>query len=516
MLAGIGPAARTLSSSGVVPERFDNGAQPMSSVADKTTFGVFEPECFSWNSNLKGFRKIERLITGAEICSDMLTSAFGLFLAYRLYLFFDLGKHVYYRPDIILVGAGSFGALFVLMLHIQGGYTNASGLLRVRETERVLRSSFYDFGLLFAVMFFSGELISRWLIMIAFVFVPLLVIVEKQIYFLIIHALHSHGLGVQKVLIYGAGSIGRRVFSSLANSPKLGFVPVALVDDRSTMIGSEVYASGYRHTPSIPIVQGPVTCELIEKLNADIVVIAISALDAESFEAVAAATAKSGIRLSYIRGALFSASPWVDYVDVDGLMLASVGTPPSSLLYTLGKRIFDLTVACLLTLFCLPVMVGIGLAIRLDSRGPVLFKQMRIGRHGKSFNMFKFRTMQVDAPAYDYSPKELSDSRITRVGRYLRKTSLDELAQLFNVINGDMSLVGPRPEMPFIVQQYGPRERQRLAVIPGITGLWQLSAGRAFLIHENLQYDFYYIRNRNFFMDMAILLHTAVFAMRGV
>ena len=130
--------------------------------------------------------------------------------------------------------------------------------------------------------------------------------------------------------------------------------------------------------------------------------------------------------------------------------------------------------------------------------------------------MFKFRTMQVNAPAYDFSPKESSDSRITRVGRYLRKTSLDELLQLFNVIKGDMSLVGPRPEMPFIVQQYGPRERQRLAVVPGITGLWQLSADRAFLIHENLQYDFYYIRNRGFFMDLAILLHTAVFAMRGI
>jgi lipopolysaccharide/colanic/teichoic acid biosynthesis glycosyltransferase len=124
--------------------------------------------------------------------------------------------------------------------------------------------------------------------------------------------------------------------------------------------------------------------------------------------------------------------------------------------------------------------------------------------------------MLVDAPAYSYSPKESQDPRITRIGRYLRKSSLDELPQLFNVIKGEMSLVGPRPEMPFIVEQYGPREEQRLDVVPGITGLWQLSADRAFLIHENLQYDLYYIRNRGFFMDLAILLHTAVFAMRGV
>jgi exopolysaccharide biosynthesis polyprenyl glycosylphosphotransferase len=487
----------------------------MSSIAGKTTFGVHGPErC--WNTNLRAFRKIERIATGAEICADYITAAFGLFLAYCLYRFLELGKHIYYRPDIALIAAVSFGALFVIMLYLQGGYSDANGLLRVRETERVLRASFFDFGLLFAAVFFTGELISRWLILIAFFLVPLLVIVEKQICFLMIRVLHFRGLGVQKVLIYGAGYTGRRVFSTLASSPKLGFDPVALVDDRAAMIGQEIYASGYRHTASIPVVQGPVTCELIQKLNADAVVIATPMLKPESFEAVALAAAKSGARLAYVPSALLSANPWVEYVEIDGLMLASVGVPRSNLLYTLGKRIFDLTVACLLTLFCLPVMLGIALAVRLDSHGPVLFRQMRMGKDGRPFSMLKFRTMQVDAPAYSFSPKEASDSRITRVGRYLRKTSLDELAQLFNVIRGDMSLVGPRPEMPFIVQQYGPRERQRLAVVPGITGLWQLSADRAFQIHENLQYDFYYIQHRSFFMDLAILLHTAVFAMRGV
>jgi lipopolysaccharide/colanic/teichoic acid biosynthesis glycosyltransferase len=124
--------------------------------------------------------------------------------------------------------------------------------------------------------------------------------------------------------------------------------------------------------------------------------------------------------------------------------------------------------------------------------------------------------MYVDAPQYDYSPIQPVDPRITRIGRFLRRTSLDELAQLVNVLKGEMSLVGPRPEMPFIVQQYTAQQRQRLQVAPGITGLWQLSADRAYLIHENIHYDLYYIRHRSFFMDFAILLHTVVFAMRGV
>jgi lipopolysaccharide/colanic/teichoic acid biosynthesis glycosyltransferase len=107
------------------------------------------------------------------------------------------------------------------------------------------------------------------------------------------------------------------------------------------------------------------------------------------------------------------------------------------------------------------------------------------------------------------------DPRLTKVGRILRRLSLDELPQFVNVVLGDMSLVGPRPEMPFIAQNYNSAERKRLNVMPGITGLWQLSGDRAFPIHESLDYDLYYIRHRGMFMDLAILIHTVAFAMRA-
>jgi lipopolysaccharide/colanic/teichoic acid biosynthesis glycosyltransferase len=176
----------------------------------------------------------------------------------------------------------------------------------------------------------------------------------------------------------------------------------------------------------------------------------------------------------------------------------------------------DIIAGVALLILASPILIFVALAVRIESEGPVIFAQRRVGRNGEPFVLYKFRSMQVDAPKYGFSPTDAKDARITRVGRFLRKTSLDELPQLWNVVKGDMSLVGPRPEMPFIVEQYGPRERQRLSVVPGITGLWQLSADRAFLIHENLEYDLYYIRNRGLFMDLAILLHTALFAMKGV
>jgi lipopolysaccharide/colanic/teichoic acid biosynthesis glycosyltransferase len=130
--------------------------------------------------------------------------------------------------------------------------------------------------------------------------------------------------------------------------------------------------------------------------------------------------------------------------------------------------------------------------------------------------MYKFRTMHASATKYAETPANTSDPRITRFGRWLRRSSFDELPQLFNVINGTMSLVGPRPEMPFIVEQYNELQRMRLKVKPGITGLWQLSADRRVAIHENMDYDLFYLHEQSFLLDVAILVQTVFFAFRGI
>jgi len=138
------------------------------------------------------------------------------------------------------------------------------------------------------------------------------------------------------------------------------------------------------------------------------------------------------------------------------------------------------------------------------------------GARNGSADIYKFRSMYVDAPKYAVTPSESSDPRITRVGRWLRRTSLDELPQLFNVLRGEMSLVGPRPEMPFIVEKYTSFERQRLEAKPGITGVWQISAVRGEPIHHNMEYDIFYLQNRSFLLDAAILLKTFLSVLRGV
>jgi lipopolysaccharide/colanic/teichoic acid biosynthesis glycosyltransferase len=206
---------------------------------------------------------------------------------------------------------------------------------------------------------------------------------------------------------------------------------------------------------------------------------------------------------------------WDGSIEVDGLQLASPSEPATRWHDVLAKRVVDICVSSLLLVVFSPFLFLIGLMIRLGSPGPALFVQKRAGKNGELFNMYKFRSMYMGTPRYEVSPTQSIDPRITQLGRFLRRTSLDELPQLINVFVGDMSLVGPRPEMPFIVEHYSDQHRRRLQVIPGITGLWQLSVDRALPIHENIEYDLYYIRNRTFFMDVAILLHTLLFAVGG-
>jgi lipopolysaccharide/colanic/teichoic acid biosynthesis glycosyltransferase len=180
------------------------------------------------------------------------------------------------------------------------------------------------------------------------------------------------------------------------------------------------------------------------------------------------------------------------------------------------KRGCDVLGSLFLLALLLPLFIFVAIFIKLDSPGPVFFRHYRIGKDGKRFMLWKFRSMRTDVPEYEESPRSVVDGRITRIGRLIRRLSVDELPQLINVLKGDMSLVGPRPEMPFIVARYHLAHRERLAARPGITGLWQISPARAFPIHENLQYDLHYIHNQNFFLDCAILLRTITAVIHGI
>ncbi len=193
--------------------------------------------------------------------------------------------------------------------------------------------------------------------------------------------------------------------------------------------------------------------------------------------------------------------------------LASQNTP----LYDSVKRAMDIFLSLIFGLLTFPFWIVIALFIVIDSKGPVLILQERVGKDGKIFLMYKFRTMHQEHDLYAPSPLSGSDKRITPFGSWLRKTSLDELPQLINIFTGDMSLVGPRPEMPFVVNTYNETQRVRLKVTPGLTGLWQVLARKDLPLTENTEFDVYYIYKKGFILDIIILIRTipAIISGRG-
>jgi sugar transferase EpsL len=182
------------------------------------------------------------------------------------------------------------------------------------------------------------------------------------------------------------------------------------------------------------------------------------------------------------------------------------------------KRAFDLFVSGLMLVILSPLLVGIIVAIRLSSRGPALFKQERAGRNGRPFTFYKFRTMRLDVDPFGPSPKSGTDPRLTKIGRFLREYSLDELPQLVNILKGDMSLVGPRPLYVAQIAEWNERQKQRLLVKPGLTGLAQISGRGELTQEEKLELDVRYVEQAGLGLDARILLATfaRVFTRQGI
>ncbi len=168
----------------------------------------------------------------------------------------------------------------------------------------------------------------------------------------------------------------------------------------------------------------------------------------------------------------------------------------SSKLYNAGKKIFDLLFSILAIILFSPAWIFIAIIVKLDSNGSIIFKQKRVGVNGKFFTIYKFRTLYSNSEKYATTPITANDQRITRIGKILRRKGLDEIPQFINIIKGEMSLIGPRPEMPFIVDLYQDNEKNRLKIVPGLTGLWQILANKKEPIHKNLKYDLYSDLNR--------------------
>jgi exopolysaccharide biosynthesis polyprenyl glycosylphosphotransferase len=454
------------------------------------------------------------VLSRVEIAADFLTCAAGMFAAYAMNVLAQFGRHFNFPVREGVASSIVVSLSLVLLLHWNNAYRGGGSLLQIHQTERAIRIPTLSMLLLIAFSLVLNLTISYTVLLLALIVIPTLLILQKLIFFSIIRTAHFMGFGIDRAVIYGAGNAGKRIVSALFQSPRHGLLPVAVIEDNCSIEEGAIFEMGYRRRRSVPVRRGPLTPEMLKSARCSVLIVALPNLSLERHNAALYAAQQAGVRISFLAGLELQEQLWTHSIDLDGFSLTTKVEPITSWNYAIVKRMIDLIVSAFMMVLIAPLLFMIALIIKLDSPGPALFVQKRVGRNGEVFNIYKFRSMFADVPRYDISPATSNDPRLTRIGRFIRQTSLDELPQLMNVFLGNMSLVGPRPEMPFIVQKYTPEQRQRLEVIPGITGLWQLSADRASQIHENIQYDLYYIRKRGIFMDIAILVHTLVFAIR--
>jgi exopolysaccharide biosynthesis polyprenyl glycosylphosphotransferase len=268
--------------------------------------------------------------------------------------------------------------------------------------------------------------------------------------------------------------------------------------------------------------------EMLSREVVDEVVLAVPTRQLGELEPVLLQCQERGVRVRVALQPFPHLHPHVEVEDLDGTPLLTFATMPTAPLALFAKRVIDVVVALVALVVSMPAWLAAALAVRLTSRGGVLYRQVRCGMHGRRFVLLKFRTMVegaegrrgevdhlnvMDGPVF----KAPADPRVTPVGRLLRRSSLDELPQLLNVLKGDMSLVGPRPPIPQEVERYEPWQRRRLAMKPGITCLWQISGRSELDFATWMELDLAYIDSWSLWLDLKILALTvpAVFSGRG-
>jgi exopolysaccharide biosynthesis polyprenyl glycosylphosphotransferase len=320
----------------------------------------------------------------------------------------------------------------------------------------------------------------------------------------------------RRVVIIGAGPVGRELQKQLSGNPELGLSVVGFLDDSPLKRQSHPDILGSIHS----------TSAIIEKYKVDDVVIALPQRAYRLTNQVVSELHSLPVRVwvipDYFRLTLHKAA----IEEFAGIPMLDLRAPALNDYQRMVKRAFDLIITCLALPICLPLMGIIAAAIRLESPGPIIFRQQRAGENGRIFSMLKFRTMQLNAEEYrhlvEYNDtegrlihKSANDPRVTPLGRVLRRTSMDELPQVINVLKGEMSLVGPRPEMPHLVARYEPWQRQRFAVPQGITGWWQVNGRSDKPMHLNTEDDLYYVQHYSLLLDIYILLRTIGVVING-
>lgn len=454
---------------------------------------------------MKSFLKIldqDSLTVLFLVATDLLGGALAFSAAYTLrnnVLGPEIQPFTEYLKAMPVVALILVGTLYAF-----GLYERRSRITQLGELYQLFRAITLVWLLVMAASFLYKYDYSRIFVILFYGLGLLFITGGRALIRAFYKALHRRGMAVTRVLIIGAGRPGKHVAETLKNYDAFGYRVIGFVDDHAKEKESTKILG---KTDQIR--------ELIRQHNIREVFITDPAISHERILELIHYCDAERVKFKVVSDLFEIVAGDIDLNELEGLPSLDLRKRGGGAVYRIFKRGLDLVLAAIALVVFLPFWLLIAMTIRLESSGPAIFTQTRIGKRGVPFTLYKFRTMRQEVKPDAPAPRHASDPRVTRVGRWLRKTSLDEVPQFWNVLLGTMSLVGPRPEMPFIVETYKDWQRRRLDVKPGLTGLWQVLGRKDLPLHDNIEYDFYYIKNQSLLLDFVILLKTVAAVFRG-
>ena len=448
-------------------------------------------------------KRNQRLLNAFNLISDGVLIVASYMAA--LWLRFDVLKGrqtLQLNSPTIVAAVLIYSMLIVLVYYVLGLY--GGGRLRRKREEGLRIVLVNGIGTLsFMAMCYVLRVVdfSRLMLVLFWLISSTVVVLKRLSVRGVLSYYRRRGYNLKHVVIIGSGQLAYQYAQDIAQNPQLGYSVMGYIGDvRQSALGN--YLGSYAQLERI-----------LEEKNPDEVVVALDPQDIHIMPDIMMAADKEGVRLSLIPffNDYIPKTPSIVSLGRTKLIDMRV-TPLDDLGWAMVKRAMDIAGSLLLILVFSPVMLVVALGVKISSPGPILFRQERIGKNKKPFRMLKFRSMRVTGTE-NTGWSTNSDPRKTRFGSFIRKFSLDELPQFFNVLAGDMSLVGPRPEVPFHVRHFKeevPLYLLRQQVRPGITGWAQVNGLRGDTsIEERVKYDLWYIENWNIWLDLKILLMTA-------
>jgi exopolysaccharide biosynthesis polyprenyl glycosylphosphotransferase len=467
-----------------------------------------------------GPRRISRLSVQLFL-TDLLIIPIGLAVASWLRWVLPFGQELppsaIYLPFLVYL---MVTISWSISLVLSGAYDPQRVLRWFNEASRVIVAGFLATIVTAGALYMTYREVSRLQFVYIFVVTLGLLLAHRALLRISYRLVGKARPGSQgRVLIVGAGDLGQRVAQVILDHSRWGYSLIGFLDDDEGKQG-DTY-TGAKVLGKIFEVK-----VFVAERRVDEVWIALPVWALDRLNLVINELEKLPVRIKVVPDYFSLAMVQAKAEILGGIPIIGLREPVIEGLPRLLKRGFDLVIGSLLLLLAAPPMLVIAIAIRLDSSGYVIFRQERVGENGRLFGMYKFRTMVTDAEAQqdqvniqteddDVLHKRPDDPRVTKVGHFLRRYSLDELPQLINVIKGEMSLVGPRPEMPWLVDRYESWQRKRFAVPQGITGWWQINGRSDKPMHMNPEDDLYYVYNYSLWLDIQILLRTPLAVLQG-